>query len=369
MYEAHFKFNSLPFENAPDPVFFFDEGQYNQILRILTDCVTAGRGLMVIAGPIGSGKTTISHKLMSKLLDNIRLVWLAEPPGSVDDLVTFIAGEIGIDTTGKSRLFLLRDMREKLLALQSEGSRCLLIIDESHLMTKEMLEGVRILTNLEQGAFKLLQIVLLGQMELVNTLNREDMKAVKQRIASFKILNQMDFEKTREYVLHRLSVAGGAPSVFSDRALEMISLFSGGMPRIINSFCHHSLRIAYDFGRRSVEPEDVHKAAEELGLSKETFHYMLKLRQEQQPSRPALESSPAKWAEQNEAVGSARIRGENNPLGEIVYEKTALGEGVPQKKHMDRPGRRSFFISLLVLSLSILCLIASLWYYRFKTGF
>lgn len=358
MYTSHFGFSLLPFENVPDPVFFFNQGQYNEIMSMLIDSVAAGRGLVVLVGPIGSGKTTISQQLAAHLAKTINLIWLAEPPDSFGELVALIAEEIGLDTKDKSRLFLLRDIQARLLEIRSQGLHCLLVIDECHRMTKNVLEGIRVLTNLEKGADKLLQIILLGQEEMVRNLNTEDMKALKQRISTLKHLDRLEPDKTRQYILHRLRLAGGKTDIFSDQALDMICLSAGGIPRVVNSFCHHSLLVAHGSGRAIVEPEHVHRAAQEVGLTRETFHYLLKLqRSTENISSP--EPVDRESREPNSSEGD----------DDIGYDFSNLVSDPSYVESPSTPGKGSSRPALILLLFSILSLIASTGYYTWKSGF
>lgn len=280
MYREHFGLRSLPFENVPDPAFFFDVGDHHRILQRMTDAVTAGRGLLSIAGPIGSGKTTLSQKLMADMSERVRLVWLAEPPGTAADLFRFLAEELGAESGSSTRVFVLRDVRRKLLELQQSGRRCLMIIDESHLMADEVLEGVRLLNNLEEGPSKLLQIILLGQQELVERFSRPEMEAFRQRIAGLEVIGRMEPVRVKDYILHRLGIAGGRESIFTARALEAVALATGGVPRKINSLCDRSLRVAWEDKRSVIDAEEVHRAATELGLGRSTMRFLLEEKSE-----------------------------------------------------------------------------------------
>ena len=342
MYAAHFGLHTLPFENTPDPAFFFDQGQYNFVLSTITDSVAAGRGLMIVAGPIGAGKTTLSHKLMDELPEKTKVIWLAEPPATADDLVLFIAQALEITSSYKSRLFIIRDIGTRLLGLRAEGRQCLIVIDESHLMTEEVFEGIRILTNLEQGAAKLLQVILLGQLELADQLARTELISLRQRVASLKILGKMKPERVREYILHRLEVAGCRRSLFSDQVLEIISHLSGGIPRVTNSLCHGALRAAYDLDKRIVEPEDVKEAALELGLGPDFFRCMDRILPKgpfKEPLNPGLDERP------------------DHMTMEPILDP--MGRSQPKEKR-----EAGMFWPLILLLLSLVSLIASLWYYN-----
>ncbi|MGR9087546.1 MAG: AAA family ATPase, partial [Gammaproteobacteria bacterium] len=132
MYTNHFSLESLPFENVPDPAYFFDQGDYSRVLSRMKDSLRAGRGLMVVAGPIGTGKTTLSQKLMISVPQQTKIIWLGEPPDTSDDLLLFLTHELNIKPEMSGRVFVLRDIKEYLQKLNKEGNRCLVIIDDQH---------------------------------------------------------------------------------------------------------------------------------------------------------------------------------------------------------------------------------------------
>jgi len=354
MYTEHFGLKALPFENVPDPAFFFDSGDYHRVLQRMTDSLTAGKGLMAVAGPIGAGKTTLSQKLMADLPDTTRLVWLAEPPANAAGLLLFVAQELGLDAVPEERVFAMRDLRAHLLRLRDAGKGCLVIIDEFQLACDDAMEGIRLLNNLEEGPRKLLQIILVGQQELVEIVSRPGLESFHQRIAALEVIGKMDPPRLREYVLHRLQVAGAGNPVFSESALEAVAASTGGIPRVTNSLCDRSLRVAWEAGKSTVEASEVHQAAIDLGLGRKTLHYILKLRSEQQeqeggPSRqePAEGKAPPDDAPREEKPLRSPEKGEEP---EKTGEKARLGG------------------PLLFLLLSITALAGSIWFYCSREG-
>lgn len=346
MYTEHFGLKALPFENVPDPLFFFGGGDYDRVLRRMTDALTAGRGLLAVAGPIGAGKTTLSQKLMADLSEAADIVWLAEPPESSSDLFSFLSQELGLRIEDSTRLFVLRDIRGHLKKLHAAGRHCLVIIDESHLISDDVLEGLRLLNNLEEGSAKLIQIVLLGQQELIEKLSRPELEAFRQRIAGLEVISKMDSSRLREYIFHRLKIAGGRKGLFSEHALEAITLSTGGVPRVTNSLCDRSLRVAYEENRESVEAGDVHRAAMDLGLGRKTMHYLLKLRAEGAPQGRDL---PEKKGE---------------PLSEEGVS-TGAPSVIPEEEKQGEEGVRG---PLLLLASSFGALAASVWFYCSREG-
>lgn len=302
MYTEHFGLKKLPFENVPDPSFFFEEGDYARIHKRITDSLNAGRGLMVVTGPIGSGKTTQSQIIISDFSKDIKLIWMAEPPANSTDLFMFIAQELGLKTTTSGKAFLLRDIRDALSKINSEGNKCLVIVDESHLMSDDTVNGVRLLNNLEEGSAKLIQMLLLGQDELLEMINRPDLEHFKQRIATLEILGRMDSERVKHYIAHRIKVAGGDPAIIADTGWEALVLASGtggGIPRVVNLLCDKSLHAAFEKEKTSVDVDDVYEAAEGIGLSKDVFHYKiaLKNKEKDKETQPVPETAQVKEPE------------------------------------------------------------------------
>jgi len=346
MYTSHFGLTALPFENVPDPAFFFDSGDYHRVLERMTHSLAAGKGLMAIAGPVGAGKTTLSQKLMADLPETTRLVWLAEPPGTAADLFLFLSQELGIEHVPPERVFALRDLRASLLKLNSEDRRCLVIVDESHFMSDDTLEGIRLLNNLEDGPVKLLQIILLGQQELMDKLSRPELEAFRQRVAALEFIGKMDPPRLREYVLHRLRIAGSGHLIFTETALDVISVSTEGVPRVTNSLCDQALRVAFEQEKTVVGAEEVHQAAIDLGLGRRTLHHILKLRDgEEEEAAAAREKGPEETSEEEAEEPPAERSGESR-------KRSAAGLGGP----------------LLFLLASLAAFAASLSFYCSRAG-
>ncbi len=347
MYVEHFGLQSLPFENSPDPEFFFDQGNHSKVLNLMTDFVAAGRGLMVVSGPIGAGKTTLSQVLVRQLPANTHLVWLVEPPVSAKDLVMFLAQELRVDYENETRIFIIRDLVNKLIQLKERNDRILLIVDEAHRMGPEVLEGVRILNNFERGAVKLLQIILIGQEELLDDLERPEMRPLKQRVANIINLGHMTPERCREYVTHRLQTAGGDGSIFTELALDMVAHATGGLPRVTNTLCNNAMRSAYQHGRTEVGYQDVHRAAEEMGMGRQTLQFLINNAPNQTMLSLEVQDLES-WAAQVRAEVEAerKERGEAPPeevvpedaeIRPTTMESFDVDEAVPHDAAPDKP--------------------------------
>jgi len=287
MYTEHFGLNVLPFENVPDPLFFYNQGDHARIRQQISGSLQSGRGLIVVTGPIGSGKTTLSQMIKSDFPEKIRIIWMAEPPASSSDLYIFLAQELGLQLSSSEKTFVMRDIRNDLLRINSEGKKCLVIMDESHLMSDDVVNGIRLLNNLEEGSIKLIQLLLLGQEELMEKINRPEMEPFKQRIAALEILGKMNVDGIRKYVSHRIQVAGGTPALISDTGWEALSIAfnSGGTPRTINSLCDRSFNVAFEREKTVVDAHDIYEATQRIGLRTDVFHYIVSLKNRERKSQ------------------------------------------------------------------------------------
>lgn len=354
MYAAHFGLKALPFENVPDPAFFFNEGDYQIVLRRLGDAVSAGRGLMVLAGPIGSGKTTLSQKLMNGLPEGTVQVWCAEPPSADQELLKMLLERVGAKLAWESRVLALGVLREILLKLNAAGRRCLLVVDESHKFTDEGLEAIRLLNNLEHGSAKLIHVLMLGQEELTGMLARPGREAFRQRIANLETLGRMTPRQVRDYVRHRLGVAGGDPALFPELLLEAVAEAAGGIPRLTNSLCDRMLLHAFEQGKTAVDEKDLLLAAEEIGVYRKAFHFLVARQQggDAPPaSTPPREGAPAPLAQEPPAAPA--------PLFAAPERDEALGAAAPA------PGMTG---PLLLLAGGLAALAASLLFYSSRAA-
>lgn len=376
MYIKHFDLQKLPFENVPDPAFFFDQGDYLRVRSRVTGSLEAGRGLVVVTGPIGSGKTTLSQMIKTDFADNIKLIWVAEPPGNSADLFLFISMELGLQPASTERVFILRDIREALLKIHSEGSKCLMIIDESHLMTDDVLDSIRVLNNLEEGSAKLIQILLLGQMEIMDKINSPEMKAFKQRIATLEIIGKMEPERIRKYISYRIEVAGGSSSLITDTGWEALVLASdtgGGVPRIINSLCDKSMSTAFEREKEAVDIDDVSKVAELMGIDKELFHYKIAIRNREQnnqsPSNGGNKSTDTTQISDEEPEDSlssksdsAEQKSRKPVLSQPVQSRGETGISLPETDI------KNLKIPVIFLTISIIAFVLSIYSYCDKAG-
>jgi general secretion pathway protein A len=366
MYTDHFGLNVLPFENVPDPLFFYDQGDHARIRKQISGSLQSGRGLIVVTGPIGSGKTTLSQMIKSDFSEKIRLIWMAEPPASSTDLYLYLAQELGLEPSSSEKTFVMRDIRNALLGINSEGKKCLVILDESHLMSDDVINGIRLLNNLEEGSIKLIQMLLLGQEELMEKINRPEMEPFKQRIAALEILGKMNFDGIRKYVSHRIQVAGGTPALISDTGWEALSIAfnAGGTPRTINSLCDRSFNIAFEREKTVVDAQDVYEATQRIGLRTDVFHYIVSLKnreRKKQESHPSPEKSVPETAlpDKKQPKPPVVMKSEQRSREAIkeVPETSGIKLGVPEISPADHRGLKGpatlLLLSIAALGLSI----------------
>ncbi len=266
MYKDFFGFKILPFENTPDPDFFYMGAGYRDTLALMKHSVVTRKGLLGIAGPIGCGKTTLANALTDNLPETSIVISMLTPMTSTEDMVAYIAKCLDVSEIPDSSLMLHDVIRSELVRINEEGRHCVLIIDESHLMSDLLFQEVLFLANLETSKFKLIQILLLGQMELLDRLNEPRRLQLAQRISVIQVIEPMNENQSQQYIKHRLKMSEGPESIFTEEALSAIANMTEGIPRLINKLCDASLLKAFIAQRKSVEEEDVYTAKKEIGI-------------------------------------------------------------------------------------------------------
>jgi len=266
MYLQHFNLTELPFSITPDPRFLYMSARHREALAHLLYGLSEGGGFVQLTGEVGTGKTTICRCLLEQVPDNVDIALVLNPKVTSTELIATVCDELGIkypaeNTSIKS---LTDALNKYLLDAYARGRRTVLIIDEAQNLSADVLEQVRLLTNLETSTQKLLQIVLIGQPELRTLLAREDMRQLSQRVTARYHLDPISREEAGAYIRHRLQICGTTQSIFRKRAVDKIQQLSGGIPRLINVLCDRSLLGAYVEGKTQVDPRVVKKAALEV---------------------------------------------------------------------------------------------------------
>jgi general secretion pathway protein A len=266
MYAAHFGLAEPPFSLAPDPRYLYMSERHAEALAHLVYGVGEGGGFVQLTGEVGTGKTTVCRCLLERLPPQVDVGLILNPKLTAIELLAAVCDELGVSyAPGTMSTKLLVDaLYGYLFDAHARGRRTVLIIDEAQNLTGGVLEQIRLLTNLETTTTKLLQIVLIGQPELIRTLTRPKLRQVAQRITARYHLLPFSNAETRAYVRHRLQVAGRTEPIFGDAALRRVHRFSGGIPRLINVICDRALLGAYAQGRTRVDAGVVSKAAREV---------------------------------------------------------------------------------------------------------
>lgn len=247
MYRRHFGLTEKPFTLVPDPDFLYMSPKHAKGLSMLEyGLAEASAGIVLVTGDVGAGKTTLLRKLMRRLDYKELTVGLVSNTGSVNgDLLRWVAVAFNIAHEGKDGAALFQQFQRFLIDEYVDGRRVILIIDEAQNLNGKTLEELRMLSNIHSSGDQLLQIVLVGQPELLELLLRPEASQIAQRVSVEYHLGPLTLDEAREYIQYRLSVAGASWQIFSEDAVLAVYYFSGGVPRLINTICDYALVYAY----------------------------------------------------------------------------------------------------------------------------
>ena len=276
MYEEYYGFTEKPFSLTPDPKYLFRSHSHGSAFDLLQYAIRRREGFVVITGDIGTGKTTTCRALLEQIDRKTFTALVLNPFLSEEDLLKLILQDFGVvsrEDVKRGRLAhvskqdLIDTLYDFLLGLLPLHASAVVIIDEAQNLPLQVLEQIRILSNLETDKEKLLQIVLVGQLNLHTMLRSPQLRQLDQRVSIRYELKPLTREEVASYVMHRLMIAGGAPSVsFTPKALVQVHRLSGGVPRLINLICDRALLAGYSERTSRITPEMVRKAAESLEL-------------------------------------------------------------------------------------------------------
>lgn len=271
MYKSFFKLIRNPFELTPDPAFLFSTKRHNEALAALYYGIRRHRGFVVVTGEVGTGKTLVLRCLLQLLKQStdVAYAYLFNSLLTPTEFLQYILADFGLATSGKNKGELLFDLSQFLILRGSKRLTTVLIVDEAHHLSVEILEEIRLLTNLETTADKLLQIVLVGQPELDEKLDSRGLRQLKQRIALRARIDPLSEDDTRGYIARRLQIAGKdyqADMLFPAPTISAVYHHSRGFPRLINTICENALIAAYAKQMNSITPEIIEDVAKELRL-------------------------------------------------------------------------------------------------------
>jgi general secretion pathway protein A len=265
VYNEFYGFREAPFNLTPDPRFLFFSDKHREAFNHVLFGIRERKGFIQITGEVGAGKTTICRAILSELGPGCKTALILNPMVTSTQLMRTILTELGLESPTRDRTAHLEILNRFLLEQAAAGNDVVLLIDEAQDLEPELLEQVRLLSNLETDQRKLLQIVLIGQPELREKLNRKELRQLRQRITVRYHLKPLDREETARYIAHRLKVAGadGVPT-FSTWAIRRIHRYAHGVPRLINAVCDKALLYGYVNGAYELKGRAVKQAIREL---------------------------------------------------------------------------------------------------------
>src|SRR5271165_3883202 len=267
MYLSFFGLSEKPFAITPDPRYLFLSERHAEALAHLLYGINESGGFIQLTGEVGTGKTTVVRTLLSRVPHHADVAVILNPRVTPVEFLLTICEELGVaiaDADRGSVKAMVDALNQRLLAAHAEGRRIIVIVDEAQNLSAEVLEQVRLLTNLETPTQKLLQIILIGQPELRELLDRTELRQLAQRITGRYHLEPLSREETGRYVRHRLRVAGSPEDIFAASALAEVHRLAAGVPRVINVTCDRALLGAYTQETRKVTASLVRRAAAEV---------------------------------------------------------------------------------------------------------
>jgi type II secretory pathway predicted ATPase ExeA len=272
MYNNFFKLHSSPFGTSPDPRFLYMMPHTREALACLEYGISARKGFTVLTGEVGTGKTTLLKRALASFNNRrISTAFVFNPRLEVLDFLEFVLADFGIPVTSRTKSGMLLQLNRWLIERFRMEETCVVVIDEAQNLSWDLLEEIRLLTNLETSSEKLLQIVLSGQPELEEKLRHPSVRQLRQRVALWCRTQPLTENQTHAYVAERLRLAGATRPIFTPQALDLIYRYSHGIPRVINLLCEHCLIVAFVEQVQEVSAEMVEGVAAELELETAPF--------------------------------------------------------------------------------------------------
>ncbi len=265
MYESHYGFKQRPFQLLPNPDYLFLSRSHEEALAHLTYAMTHGDGFVAIIGEVGTGKTTICRSFLENLDPSIEAAYIFNPKMDSKELLRAINDEFGIRSDADSIKDLIDTLNVYLIEKKKEGKRVIIIIDEAQNLSREVLEQLRLTSNLETTTGKLIQIVLVGQPELADLLHSHELRQLAQRISLSSHLVPLTEQETRDYIRYRLARSAHRPTnLFSTGACRLIFQYSRGIPRLINIACDRALIVGFGLSAPKITGKVASQAIDEL---------------------------------------------------------------------------------------------------------
>ena len=291
MYQRFYKVRKSPFSLTPDPQFLVMTRAHCDVHAGLMYAILGGKGFTVVTGEAGTGKTTLLRSVINSIpKEQLCFSLLLSPDLKPDEFFELAASDFGL-LTGKGKPDRLRNLQNYLLETHSAGKIAVLFVDEAHRLSIETLEEIRLLTNFETETKKLLQIVLVGQDELDDLLDRHELRQLKQRVEVRLHIGPLSAEDVPMYIKHRWGCASASESPFSEQAVRMIGRVSGGIPRLINTICENALVLGFAEGSSLITGEHISEVSQDLHLTPQLEKRVQKMGDET-PAKMSLHIPP-----------------------------------------------------------------------------
>src|SRR2546421_5295106 len=272
MYEQYYSLIEPPFSLTPDPKYFYRSESHHRAFELLQYAIQRREGFMIVYGDIGTGKTTLCRAVLDTIEKNVYTALLLNPFLTELDLLKTVLSDFAVSfpKSATSKQDLLNSLNNFLISILEKDARAVLIIDEAQNIPLATLEQIRMISNLETHNAKLLQIVLVGQLELIDVLSKPELRQLHQRVSIKCELAALSFDELAQYIRHRLAIAGGGQSriIFTPDGLKEIYRYSGGIPRLINLIADRSLLAGMALSTTAMDRKIVHEAVENLQLKK-----------------------------------------------------------------------------------------------------
>jgi general secretion pathway protein A len=312
MYKDFYGLKANPFNVNPDPRYLFLTRHTEEALACLTYGIQSRKGFVLLTGEVGTGKTTLVNKLLEWLrLQQVATAFIFNSRMNVPQFLDFMMADFGINCDSRSKSQILLRLYNWLLDRYRAGETAVVIVDEAQNLSEEVLEEIRLLTNLETFTEKLLQIVLVGQPELEQKLKLPQLRQLRQRLTLRAKTHPLTLEETKAYVAQRLRIAGSnGQQIFEPNALVSIHRFANGIPRVINLLCEHCLVSAFVDQQRIITTDIVDAVARDFDLSDNTASAAMAL----SPQNPSLEKFDLVEALKTLATLADRLRQSDQDL-------------------------------------------------------
>jgi len=272
MYRSFFGIRALPFGSSPDPRFLYVMPQIRETLACLQYGIAARKGFVVMTGEVGTGKTTLLKTVLSTFSKGrVSTAFVFNPRLDVLDFLEFVLTDFGLEPTNRTKSGMLIQLNRWLVERYREHGVCVIVVDEAQNLSWELLEEIRLLTNLETSSEKLVQIVLSGQPELEEKLRNPVVRQLRQRVSLWCKTRPLTSEETQAYIAERLHIAGATELVLTPEAIQLVHQYSKGIPRLINLICEHALISAYVEQVKPVPARIVEDVTSELDLEQQPF--------------------------------------------------------------------------------------------------